>query len=277
MTLAPVSFRRPVQHEPRLSPVRVPGRHDKRFWSDAEIAIIREHYPAGGAVACLARLPGHRTKSGVYMQARKLGLEAPKGGGPRVRLDIPDDVDDTIRREWPMLDGKKRGEVAALAERLGVPRWWLSQRARKLGLTQPHRKEPPWTKAEIALMEKVPLHDPDRCAEIFRDHGYRRSPTAIVVKAKRLDLSRRATRPEWSATRTARVLGVDGKTVTRWILEWGLPATKRADKRLAQQGGSSWDITKHDLRRWILDHLEYVDLRKVDKFEFVALIAGEAQ
>lgn len=278
MSLTPVSFKRPVEPQPRLSKPYVPGRRDDRYWTDAEIAAVREHFPKSGAAACLPHLKPRRSMGTVYQQARKLGLSAPRkqSGKPRQRHHITPVMDETIRREWALLDGKKRGEVAALADRLGLDRWVISRRATKLGLTMPHKKEPPWTAAEIALMAKVPLHDPHKCADIFREHGFRRSETAIVVKAKRLDLSRRATREEWSATRAAKLLGVDGKTMTRWILEWGLPATKRADKRLPQQGGSSWDIKPADLRRFIIDNLQHIDLRKVEKFAFVDLIANEA-
>lgn len=283
MSLTPISFKRPVKPEPRLSTPYVPGKHDRRFWTDAERDIVREHFPKGGVVACLSHLGAHRTPSGVYQVAHKLGLKAPNGTGSdnaqrslkRAKLDVPDGFDDALREFYQNGDGKKRGECNAFADSWGMPRWWVTKRAISLELVMPHRKEPTWTAAEVALMSQIPLHNPEKCAEIFREHGYRRSPTSIVVKAKRLNLSRRATREEMSATKVAKLLGVDGKTVTRWILEWNLPATKRNDKRLPQQGGSSWDVRPADLRRFIIDNLEHVDLRKVEKFEFVALISGE--
>lgn len=283
MSLTPVSFKRPVEPKPRLSKPYVAGKHDRRFWTDAERDIIREHYPKGGAVACLAHLGNHRTPSGVYQVARKLGLSAPFGIGSnnskralkRAKIEAPEGFDDALREFYQNGDGKKRGECNAFADKWSLPRWWVTKRAIQLELVMPHKKEPPWTAAEVALMSRVPLHNPDRCAEIFREHGFRRSPTSIVVKAKRLSLSRRATRDELSATKAAKLLGVDGKTMTRWILEWGLPATKRADRRLPQQGGSSWDIKPANLRRFIIDNLEHIDLRKVEKFAFVDLIANE--
>lgn len=275
MSLKPVSFAKPVRHETRLSKPYVPGRHDDRFWSEDEIDIIRRNYADGGAASCLAHLPPHRTLSGVYQQAKKLGLKSSAQTKQRQRYQSTPELDERIRERWAGLDGRKRGAVAELAEDLGLPRWWLTKRATKLGLVIPHKKEPRWTGAEDALMERVPLHDPDKCAEIFREHGYRRSPTAIVVRAKRLDLSRRATRKELSATRAAKILGVDIKMVTGEILAGRLRAEKRKDRRLAQQGGSAWDIEPANLRRWIIDHLEFVDFRKVDKFALVTLLTGE--
>lgn len=160
MSLEPVSFKKGRAHLSRLSAPYVPSRRNPRFWTDSEIIIVRRYYPTGGAAACLAHLPSHRTKSGVYIQAGKLGLTAKVGGGPKVRIETPSDFDEKLKDAWSLLDGKKHGTVNALAERLGVPRWWDTQRARKLGLTQPHKKKPPWTAAEDTLMAKVPLHNP---------------------------------------------------------------------------------------------------------------------
>jgi len=271
MTLQPVSFTKGRTHLPRLSAPFVPGRRDPRFWTDSERDVVRQYYPAGGAAACLAHLPAHRTKSGVYVQAGKLGLAATVGGGPKVRIETPANFDETLKDAWSQLDGKQRGAVNGLAEHLGVPRWWLSQRARKLGLTMPHKKQPPWTASEDALMAKVPLHNPDRCAEIFREHGFKRSPTAIMVRAKRIGLSRRFNEG-LSARQAARILGFDDKTLTAYCISGELKASKHTDNRLPQQGGSRWIIHPADLRQFVIDQLERIDFRKVDKFELVQLL-----
>lgn len=275
MSLNPVSFAKPRRHEPRLSAPYVPGKRDKRFWTDAEILIVRTYFPTGGAAACLARLPEHRTLSGVYGQAKKLGVKATVAPTERRRHRATPELDNQIRQGWQNLDAGRKGAVAELAKRLGVPRWWLTKRMTALGLTVRHKKEPRWTAAEDALMREVPLHHPEKAAKMFRENGFHRSPTAIVVRAKRLDLSRRTSRPELSATKAAVILGVDGKFVTARILAGDLKATKRDDRRLAQQGGSAWDIMPSDLRRWIVDNIDVVDLRKVDKVPFVLLISGE--
>ncbi|HLP66736.1 MAG TPA: helix-turn-helix domain-containing protein [Rhizobium sp.] len=274
MSLKPVSFNKPIGHEPRISAPYVPGKRDKRFWTDEEIEIIRRHFPSGGVSACLVHLPPHRTPAGVYNQAHKLDIKSTAHSPHRAKFEAAPDMDERIREEWEKLDGKKRGEVRDLADRLDVPRWWLSDRLLALGLTIRHKKEPPWTAAEDELMKKAPLHMPDKAAKMFREHGFIRSPTAIVVRAKRLNLSRRDAREELSATKVARILGVDGKTITRLVLAGDLPAIKRDDKRRAQQGGSAWDIKPDDLRKWILDNIDVVDLRKVDKVPFIMLIAG---
>lgn len=152
----------------------------------------------------------------------------------------------------------------------------VSDRLVALGLSTRHKKEPLWTAAEDELMTKAPLHHLDRAARMFREHGFHRSPTAIMVRAKRLNISRRAAREELSARQAAKILGIDDKSITGRILSGELPAVKREDNRRVQQGGSSWDIKPSDLRKWILDNIDVVDLRKVDKVSFILLIAGSS-
>lgn len=270
MSLARVSFKKGRASSPRISAPYTPGKHSRRFWTEEENAVLRKNFPKGGLAACGARLP-ERSRGAIYGQAHKLGLHAP--GGYRQPIVVPAGLDDRLREEWPLLSG--RSAVRDLAERLGMPRWWVSDRARKLGLSTAQKKEPPWTAAETDLMKRVPLYDPDRCAQIFRDHGFQRSPTAIVVRAKRLDLSRRATRPTLSGTQAAKILGVDNKTLTQWCVAGELAATRRGDNRTPQQGGSVWDIERATLRQYVIDQLHRIDIRKVDKVAFVHLLVGD--
>lgn len=268
--LTPVSFRKMRASEPRLSPRRVPGRRHERFWTDAEIAVLHEYFPEGGAPACEAHLP-NRSRTTIYQHASKLGLKAPNFPEQRERHDYGPEMDDRIRQAWPDLQG--RGAMNGLADRLGVPRWWLSKKAAQLGLAQPHKKEPRWTDAEDALLHRVPLHDPHRASKIFREHGYARTPTAITVRATRLNLSRR-THETLSARGAALILGVDAKVITALCIAGDLRAGRRGSQRLAQQGGDAWAIEPADLRAYVLDNLGHIDIRKVDKFAFVTLLLG---
>jgi hypothetical protein len=264
--LTPVSFRKGRASLPRLSPKREPGRG--KFWTEAEDAVLREHYAEHGQDGCATRLPG-RSRASIYTHARALGLTY--RGLKWERGPKPDVDDETIRAGWAELEG--RGAVSAFADRLGVKRVWLSRRALGLGLTLPHKREPKWSGAEVALLARAPLHDLKRASRFFAEHGFRRSPAAIGVRATRESISRRDSRDSFSATQAGALLGVENKTVTSWILAGELAADRRADRRLPQQGGSSFAIDPDELRRFVLDHLERIDLRKVEKFAFVALIA----
>lgn len=268
--LTPVSFKKGRDHEPRLSTPYVPGKRHERYWTDDEIAILRERYPTVGPRGCVPFLPRHSIPK-IYAKANGLGLKAPGDRTTHQRRDYGPEMDERIRTAWPLLKG--RGAVSCLADELGVPRHWLTTRMIRLGLTQPHKKEPNWTAAEVALMRRVPLHDPERCSVIFREHGFARSATSIMVKAKRLAISRR-THETLSARGAARILGIDDKGVTALCISGDLKAGRRGTKRLAQQGGDAWAIEPTDLRRYILDYIERIDVRKVEKVAFVALLAG---
>ncbi len=275
-SLTPVPFSRRKESQPRLSKPYVPGKRHERFWTDEEKQVLVDHYAKDGAAACALKIPG-RSVHRIYAQAHKMGLVSAKVKRPsthRTKADVAA-LDTQIREAWPELQG--RGPVTAFAQQVGAQRWFVSKRARALGLTMPHKKEPPWTAAENELMAKIRLDNCDRAADIFRQHGFKRSPTAIMVRAKRLSLSRRRT-DVFSATSAAALLGVDSKTVHVWLINGELKGEKRGTKRLVQQGGDTWSITPADLRQFIIEKLERIDLRKVDKFAFVGLLTapGEA-
>ena len=192
MSLEPVDFSRRQAPQPRLSPVRMTGRHAGRYWSPEEDAILAATYPVHGCAACLEKLP-KRSRTTVYQRAAHLGLSGPgQSGLPRRRRSTADvaALEEKIREAWPALIG--RGAVQRFADEIGEDRWLISQRAGALGLTKAHRrKEPGWTAAEDALMGRIRLNDSDHAARVFKEHGFNRSPTAIMVRAKRLGLSRR--------------------------------------------------------------------------------------
>jgi hypothetical protein len=268
--LTRVSFRKGRERQPRLSTPYVPGKRSLRYWTEAEIAVLEKHYETRGPVHCLSLLP-NKSMAKVYAQASKLRLREPAAGGERTRIGTQFDV--AILEAWPTLAG--RGAVSGLADKLGIKRSAVSQRALALGLTLPHRKEPPWTSAEEDLLRKAPLHNPDRASALFAAHGFRRSPAAIMVRSKRLNISRRF-RGALSATAAAKILGVDSKTMCAWIAAGDLSAGRRGTQRLPQQGGDVWTIDHAELRRFVIDNLDRIDIRKVDKHAFVALIAGDA-
>lgn len=105
--------------------------------------------------------------------------------------------------------------------------------------------------------------------------GFRRSETAIVVHRRRIGLSSKDP-DHHTANDLAKCLGVDPSTVANWITRGWLPATKRGTERTPQQGGDQWWIHRSAVRRFIVDHAAVVDLRKVDRFWFIDLLAGPA-
>lgn len=204
----------------------------------------------------------------------KLGLRAHRQPVERRKIECTPELERRIRERWPSLTAK--GATTAFAVELDVPKHWLIRHATRLGLTVQQRKEPNWTAAEDQLMRKVPLHSPERAAAIFKQHGFNRTATAIVVRAKRLALSRRY-RETLSATAAARILGVDAKGITALCIGGLLKADKRSTRRLPQQGGDPWSIRREDLRAYVIEQVASIDIRKVDKVLFVDLLVNQGQ
>lgn len=261
---------------PRISRLgRVPpDQMLRRPWTAEEDDIIRQVYPSKGVVACVARLPG-RTILSIYNRTSKLKVRR-SNRTPRPdrakKLDLTPDREAWLREEWAKLSG--RGMTADLAMRLGVTRRCLYDTAVTLGLEIPLKtKEPRWSEAELELLRKHSGQGPDRISRMFRARGFKRSPVAVLSHAKRLDLSIRYA-ATYSATRASAILGIDSKTMTLRCIDGSLKSTRRGTRRLPQQGGDAWSIEREELRRFVLDELERIDIRKVDKFAFVDLLVG---
>jgi hypothetical protein len=270
----PAFFSKRPAPQPRLSPARIPGRRSRVFWTDDEHAVLRAHYADRGAPYCVSVLRTRgfdRSAQAVSNEASKLKIRR-ANRVERGSYDYPE-IDKKLAAAYPLLE-RRRGALKRLADELGVPRWILSKRLRHLGLARPHKKEPGWTEAELALLKKVPLHDLRQAARTFAAHGFRRSEAAIRVAATRRQISTRF-KGGFSATAVAKILGIDSKTVTTEIFAGRLKATRRGTKRRIQQGGDAHVIEPSELRRYVIDNLERIDFRRVEKFALVQLLIGK--
>lgn len=248
---------------------------ERYFWTNKEIAVIAEHYPAGGVAACAPLLP-RRTKGGIYQQARKMGLmfgdNTPQ---PRKTWQTTEDIDRRIIECYR--NKPEKGAVKELAKMLSRPYWWVKKRGSALGVAQAalkDNKEPEWSAFEVEMLKKHSSKTPDVIARIFRSHGFKRTATSIVVKRKRLKCDT-VDIDHYTATQLAGEFGVDAKVVTRWIEQGWLKATRRGTDRTDKQGGDMWWIKRKDVRGFIIKSIGIIDIRKVDKIWLVDLLANQ--
>ncbi len=236
-------------------------------WRTIEDRILREHYPRLGPTGCVPLLSG-RTALAIYQRAHaKLGLATQS----RLTYKSTEQIDKLIADTYHNRTDK--GAVSALAKRIGFPLWWVTRRARNLGLVVPRFKEADWSTTETDLLHKHAHKAPEVIRRIFLKHGFRRSATAIIVKRKREHLDIHD--PErYTATQLSHLMGVDAKVVIRWISHGLLEATRRGSQRTPQQGGDMYCIHNLDLRRFIFANPVCVDLRKVDRYWFLDLMRG---
>ncbi len=235
------------------------NRTPRRFWTTPELAVIRREYPIGNISEIEARLPG-RSRTAIYQQARIMGIKRP-GGSETVRPSYPKspEIDDAIRQLHATPPGKD--QVTRLAQRLDRPVWWISRRARDLGLLTPRFREAPWSPAEIDILEDTIDLSPPAIRRRLARAGFTRSDAAIAVKRKRVGIFQ-SDRSDYTGAQAAELLGYDQSTVSRWIRQGILKASaagqQREDGRITM-----WSVTPKNLRQFLIDNPMAFELRRI--------------
>ena len=227
------------------------------FWTTVEVAVLTRLCTSGAVWEEFENsLPG-RTQVGIYQKAVELGLDVP---WVRATTAANDDLDEDIRKT--LGSGKERGAVKALADKYKLPSWQISRRATQLGLTAPRLKEPDWCDEELRILDHAGEAGPSIAHRELRLSGYERTVSSVVSMMKRRRVERMAS-PSMSARGVAEMMGVDGKTVVRWIEVLGLEANRVE---------GTWRIGKAELRHWLISHPTSFELRKVRQEWFMALM-----
>lgn len=246
----------------------MPGQ--PRDWRTTEIAVLRARYPTGGAKAVHADLP-HRTLAAIRGKAATLRLRCQLHGttGKRFARRYPqrDDIDMQIREGY--IAATRKGDIMALAARIGRPAWWVQKRAATLGCTRTNRtRVDVWRREELDVLETWSTCTIKVIRDKLRAAGFQRTETAIGVKLKRLKIDRHD--PDaWPAPELASMLGVNPATVADWIARRGLPATRET-----WGPNGRFIVRRKQFRAWLTSHSRYVDLRRVDQTWFMDLAFG---
>jgi hypothetical protein len=164
-------------------------------------------------------------------------------------------------------DSKPR--LQNLAKKFNMPRWALYQRALKIGaVTSSHQKKP-WEDKEIKILEKYARYAPLTIKKKLEKAGFQRSMASIVLKRKRMKLL--SNLEGMSACLCAEFLGID----LHWVLNYIRQGLLKAEIiRHDRQGKANYFIREKDLRRFIINNPDLIDLRKVEKFYFIELVAN---
>jgi len=242
-------------------------------WADNELAALEALYPKHGGVGCVPLL--NRSLSSIYAKARACGLSAPEGcARDNFRKVVPAHVDAEIRAFYLRGGPIARGEFQAFCARLGRTRASVRDRALKMGLLVPRFKEPNWTPAEDAILRQYASLVPRRVQLKLKAAGFSRSEAAIAIRMKRQAIDR-TDYDGYSARALAELLGVDTKTVTRWIAA-GLKARRRGTARTDAQNGDEWIVEHRAFRAWVKDNIaEYAKhSRKADQMWLLETLTG---
>lgn len=239
-------------------------------WRTTELAILREVYPKGGADGVRDRLP-HRSLPAIRAKASAEKIKCKRGStsGLRFARVYPpcEQIDQAIREGYIHATGK--GAIKALAERIGRPAWWVQKRGTQLGVTRTNTTRlDAWSREEMAILEDVAHLECRAICRKLKEAGFKRTPTAVEVKLKRLKLDREDP-DRWTATAVAPFLGVNPATIADWVERRGLPA-----KRENWGPNGRLMIERKKLRTWVAKNSGFVDLRRVDQTWFKELMWG---
>jgi hypothetical protein len=164
-------------------------------------------------------------------------------------------------------DSKPR--MINLAKKFSVPRWTVYQRALKIGaVTSSHQKKK-WEKEEIIILKQYARYGPQTIKKKLQKGGFKRSIASIVLKRKRMRLL--SNLKGMSACLCAEFLGVD----LHWVLNYIRQGLLKAEViRRDREGKTNYFIREKDLRHFIINNPELIDLRKVEKYYFIELVAN---
>lgn len=178
--------------------------------------------------------------------------------------------DEMIRKTYLGTTGN--GEINALAKRLGVPRWRLSRYAMVKGYVQKAIKAPRWTEEEDAALERYSRYCIAKIVLKMKNDGFNRSATAISIRMRRKKLL--SNLDGYSARQLAECLGIESKGIARLIESKKLRAERRGTARTEDQGGDIWWIKPKYIRKYLIDYIGEIDMRKIDRYWFVDMLCN---
>ena len=180
------------------------------------------------------------------------------------------EMDEEIRHTYSInTDSKPR--LTNLARNFRLPRWYLYQRALMIGAVQSSQQKRLWTDEEIKILEKHAPYEPQTIKKRLEKAGHKRSIASIVLKRKRMRLL--SNLKGMSASLCAESLGVD----LHWVLNYISQGLLKAETiRRDRQGKANYLVREKDLRKFIINNPELIDLRKVEKYYFIELVANGA-
>jgi len=240
------------------------NRAENPDWRTTEIAILREHYPQGGALACHKLLP-KRSMTAIAHKANSIGLRTTYhhardiGAKFTPARQLPDNWQSILRAYASAGEYGWRRDAAAAVNRSPS---WVSAQLRKMGLGQNHAdwERTPWTEAELQLLEMHGHLSAERIQQIMAAQGIRRTQSAIASKLARLGLDR--TDPDrWTLTELSRLCGVSSITTLRWADALGLKTTRHSHRPLSHRMTS-----RDDIKRWVIKTgARHLDLTRVNQ------------
>lgn len=256
---------------PNVSAMNYSNRANNSDWTTTEVAVLRTHYPIGGALECRRHLP-KRSLTAIAHKASHLGIKAPHQHVQRFHAAtaLPEDHDN-ILRAWSR--SGEHGWRSKAAAALGRSNSWVSLRLRKLGIAQniSNSAMAHWQPREIEILQEFGHLNAESIAKRLAAEGFKRTQGAIHTKSVRLGIDR--TDPDrWTVAELSRLCGVSSVTALRWVDEHGLKSTRQGNNERGHR-----IVSRRDFRAWVKQTgAERIDLFKVEQSWFKDVMWGAA-
>jgi len=252
-------------------PLRV-KRHIRR-WTEAELVLLKEHWPGGGYKVCKALFPD-RTHASLCGAAGNLGLVV---GNNACQNRYPPDanLDEIIIRAF----SEGRGSRKRLTELTGRPYSWICRRATELGVTRPRgfQRGTCWAQQEDAILQYALQHNlsVQQVQRKLRQIGASRGIHAIRYRLWKLGGYYER---DWTSGEVAKMFGV----LPRWVnkqIECGrliakkVPGLYAADQRV--DSFTKYAIKPKAVTHFMRNYPTHWDHRRMSKAVLLDLLLGQ--
>ena len=194
-----------------------------------------------------------------------LSIAGIKGGTARKHKWV-DEERDIVRRDYRGTNAS----AAIIGAMLGVTLCAVRGQVANMGLSKKTDRKRWDDRQDGKLVELITQYAPATVAKMMH-----RGVNSVVLRAKRLGLSRRVRDGWYTKREVCEILGVDHKWVQRRIDNGELKAAYNNPDRKPQQGGMAyWRIQEEDLRAYIRRYPQELNGHNVDLIQIVDILVG---
>jgi len=176
-----------------------------------------------------------------------------------------DDDLDIVRCEY----AGTNDSAERIARMLGVTLYGVKGQVQKLGIAKITDRVR-WTeKEEERLAKLITQYSPSRLAKKMH-----RSVNSVVVKSKRMGLSRSFRDGWYTKKEVCEIFGKDHEWVQKRINDGTLPAEWHSAVKPEKNGGARWHIPRESIYRFLRKYPQDLNGRNVDLIQVVEILAG---
>ena len=182
--------------------------------------------------------------------------------------------------ESAQFGSRQKPAMDAVARKFGAARCKVSRVSRDLGVSKPKFKDArhsrTWSEGEKAILSEKLHLKPAAIQAALKRAGFERSLYSIVIRRSRFCGGYEQARVDaglYSPISLGRLLGVSAKTVSNWITQGLLAATKV--ECIGNPSGHEYEITEKQVRAFVFAHPLRVNPAKAEWLWLVTILEGK--